>query len=276
MAITKDKVVDGSVLFYAGAFGIIIPLIALYMLGGAEDLNNIIKFLLYAGLLMFSLVYIYIARFTELGKKLNIGAFLFDPERGFLSNKIPILQNLGFVFYTALIVSLGLGLFSVISGTFFYGITQYQILPLGKVFLAGEPASLTETLIQSILIGTAWKFTSKIAKNRVKFWATFGFLSYLSVFFMYGLHFTRYGASDTQLIRTLVLFTTIWLLFIAFGNFIIPYLIHLFNNTLFMTKQLFSSDAILVSLSIVYIILLIGYAWMISKIVRKGARYATT
>ncbi len=277
MSVFKEKLIDSTVLAYAFGVGFLIPLIALGALGAMEDPDNVMSFVFYAGLLVASIILIAFARFTEYGKQSLLGAILFDPERGFVSKNFHFFKNPLLVLWASVIMALGIGLFSVISGTFFFGKTSYQIHPFGQILAGAEPASLTETLIQCILIGIAYKLALRISNNKKNalFWGAYLVLSFLSIFFMLALHFARYGASETKMMETLGLFFAVWLMVVALGTFLIPYVIHFFNNLLYEAKNIYSSDAVITITWIVFILLTLGFIWYLTIYYRQPTRQRT-
>ena len=269
----KAKALDLSFLIYALIFGLGLPILSLFVFRGAEELGNILNFLLYVGILVGILAIIVYSRFTKYGEKSALNVILHDPERGALSRFIPLLRSPLFVFLTGLVIAFTAGLYSTITGNFLFGVIKYQVAPLGVVFLAGEPTALVETLFQSVLIGTAWGVSRLITHkyfrgNGALFWGFFIVLSALSIPVMTIMHSAVYGASEVNMFRVGVLFFIFWLMFVAFGTFIIVYLTHFLNNILNMAKQVFSSDLVLGIIWILYIIIIILYIYYIIYLVK--------
>ena len=262
-----------------GLSSLLVPYIALFGLGGAENIVNLDKVNFYSGSAGFALVVILAMTFWEVSARLNkerfrksgwIGAILHDPDKSLIGLYVPTIakkMSITTVIFVSFLIFSILGLYSVTQNTFYTGVPQFvlpaqQITTTSELLLAAEPAAGSETLIATIpasllIMWVYWKLKlGQIDKTTATLYLLTVVIPAIVGFWTL-LHLAVYGANDTQILGTAFFGFVGAISYVVFGTFIPWYIFHVINNILFVANNLFADELTIIAMGTVIGIVII-------------------
>lgn len=268
----------------AFVLGLALPALALFFFGGYEIADYIQKVQFYYALGIFSLVALIMLSVGEYLASTNkkiyerwgwMKAITYDPDMSIVS-EIKFVRNiLSRPFLLAnigIIIFLIIGIFSVVTNTFFASSPEQQVTETGTLVIATEPAASAETLffavIASLMLGAIkWYGAIKgLGKGFYIFMGLFGFCPAFTLSWI-AYHYVRYGAQESKLLATASFGLGGALLILITGTVLLWYIWHFFNNLLQKANELFSSDivAIVVVVAVIVYIFVNVFIWLRSR-----------
>lgn len=254
----------GFVVFIVLMSGLL-TFLGLFVGRGLEDTESLQKVWFYLGVTAVFLIGVVSLKLYDVvsnrERPLFSGGFIHDPEKGVLGKLFSKYLSLKNVVFGSLFLFTIVGLFSVVTNTFFAGIPSFQqsITPMGRLILAVEPAVSSETLILMFLMSVSYGLISYFSRNRSDNVVLKLFLSVpLTTVFWVLFHSVRYGFSEVALLGTAVFGFVSALLIVLTGSFIPTYVFHFMNNFFLQAKSLFSTEIIL-SVSVFWLIILSAF-----------------
>ena len=262
-----------------------VPVLALFLFGGAESSDFIEKSSFYWGFGGFAMIYILIMTFIQimLKKKHFIGnVVLNDPEySGILTNKQgkPYIKLKNLVFIAILLFSV-LGFFATVKNEFFLvGIPapELQVTETGNVLLSTEPASFVETILFVPLISLllTFSYVKFFLKNK-------SYLHYLMIFLIIpiisglgwlAIHSFRYAGSESSLVAVFLFGFFGSLLTCITGTPLLWWIWHFFNNAFQKMNSILSEQTILIIFIFIWIItILLWVALWVNEQNKKGSQ----
>ncbi len=259
-----------------------IPVLALFLGGGAEDPELFNKVIFYSavgsgflfGIVALRIIEFFATRSNEVYQKYGWAkAIIHEPRLGWLKGlpfydfftKFHILLILSVWFFSIMSFA------SVISGRFFTFVSlppvQQQVTETARLALAVEPAASVETVMFMFLISLLFgpilwlrdsgRLTGNVPiDDLISRFLQVGAVLFFS-FIWVGFHLIRYGADDTAIFATFVFGLIGGIFFLLSGSFIPWYIFHVMNNLVLMAKILFSSDLMLILSVIILLIITI-------------------
>jgi len=282
MAVFSEKNLPSifGLAFYVVFFVIFIPAILLYGFNGAEDPQNIFKFMFYAGIAGILMFVIALDQLTEKRKFFKwFDTYLHNPEKGFFGN-LEVVRNPIKLLMVSFIIFGALGIFSIVTNTFFIDHPSYQISEIAAIGLSAEPAAGAETLlffavVQGLFYGVA-KLIAKKNKALLAVLLIFSVILAGTVAFpLY--HKYRYGSSEESMLGIMFYGTASAMLTMGTGSIIPTWSWHVMSNGLGEFKNIFSSEVAIVIWSVIWfilsgILLFILINWNKKKKRKKGRR----
>ena len=281
MVLTEKKsiLLDG-LLFSIYVFVILfITILGLFLFKGAEKIDlfekanfyyTVAGFSLLAIFALMTLEYLVAIRFFSYKTFGWAKVFIHNVDEGFLYRLAPIRKylTLGNIIHISIIFSLIAGFYSVTTNTFFTSLpsTEFQVTKTGQMILAAEPAASSETLLVITALSLIIGFSLWLIRRSKLPSATEQLLYFLvpiiSMFIWIGIHYFRYGGTETSLFAVAIFGLLGGALTIAFGSVIPWYIWHLFNNIFLKAKELFASETLIIFIVIFIIVYLMAvFGW---------------
>jgi len=228
---------------------------------------SIVAFAIFILLGLAGVVYIFLDK-VFLKKGISIWH---DPEKGLLT-KIPnrqfvrIISNPIFlaliliVFFSPLLYYL-----NVVQKSALISAPEYSFLDVpAKVFFAGEPTVLGETMFQVFLYGISWAIAFKVSGgNFAVLYLVLFFLIVVCAGIMTIYHLARYSGQEPKLFSVFVFFWMTFFLAFLFGSVLVFIIPHDISNWLWGAKGVLSADLTFFLAIAVYAVVLFAFAYFL-------------